>query len=455
MKNIQIHITLLFSILLLTKGLYAESLSYQGAMDLMMQHNKKFHALQKQQEASSYAAKQRVGLRFPEIKLSAKAVHLNDDLRIDMNHKRNALSNFLKFIKPEMLGDWRYTFQKQHFGSVDLDFTYPIFAGGKINAAIKAFKIQTKITDKEVLKKQNKLISELTNRYFQSQLAEEVQKLRKQLVAGSQKHLFNAKKLEENGMIATIERLQAESAVADAQREWVVAEKNTQLARTALAGTIGVPKCPQQLTTTLFEVHGLQPLSYYQHQAKTYFPDIEKLYLMEQLATENIKAKKSAYIPTLALMGKAHLYSKNLPITEPKWFVGVGCSITIFDGMKRRNELREANVSKEQIILFREQAIQDIQVLVKKHYQEIEKQKALLLSLNKNIQFAEELLRVKTKAFKEGFARSVDIVDANLYLAATKTKRLQALYEMDIYLASLLEVCGESETLKDYIKHNR
>lgn len=283
-------------------------------------------------------------------------------------------------------------------------------------------------------------------------MAEQVEQLRKQLIKGTQEHLFNAKKLEENGMIATIERLQAESAVADAQREWVDASKNAQLARTSLAGTIGVSSCKQILTSSLFDVKNLAPLHYYQSQAKDYFPDIEKLYLLEELAQQNIKAKRAGYIPTLALMGKAHLYSKNLPITEPKWFVGVGCSITLFDGLKRRNELREAKASKEQIALFREQAIQDIQVLVKKHYQEIEKQKALLESINKNIRFAEELLRVKTKAFKEGFARSVDVVDANLYLSATKISRLKALYEMDIYLASLLEVCGEGETFTNYIQ---
>lgn len=443
--------SLLIGVLFLS-GASAQMLSYKEALFTMSENNKKFQALNHKQEASNYASKQYIGLRFPEIKLSAKAVHLNDDLRIDMNHSRDKLANFLKFIPSRMFGDWRYTFQQQQFGSVDIDVTYPLFAGGKINAAVKAGKIQSAITNKEILKEQNSLVTELTTRYFQTQLAEDVVKLREQLMKGAEQHLYNAKKLEENGMIATIERLQAESAVADAKREWIVADKNAKLARTALAGILGIANCQEHLTTQLFDVQKLQPLDYYQFQAKNYFPDIEKLYLMEELAQANIKVKKSAYLPTLALMSKVHVFSKNLPITEPKWFVGIGCSITLFDGMQRRNKMKEAQASKEQVVLMREQAIQDIQVLVKKHYQEIEKQKALLNSLDTNIQFAEELYRVKTKAFKEGFARSVDVTDATLYVSALKTKRLNALYEMDILLASLLEVCGESESFTHYIK---
>jgi hypothetical protein len=49
------------------------------------------------------------------------------------------------------------------------------------------------------------------------------------------KHLYQAKKLEENGMIARAERLHAEVAWAEAEREDKRAGRNEEIARTALS----------------------------------------------------------------------------------------------------------------------------------------------------------------------------------------------------------------------------
>ena len=105
----------------------------------------------------------------------------------------------------------------------------------------------------------------------------------------------------------------------------------------------------------------------------------------------------------------------------------------------------------ESVDLLQAQAEKDIQTLVKKQYTEILKQQEQLESLKKNESFAEELVRVREKAFYEGFAKSTDVVDANLYLASIRMKKLKALFEMDKSLAEMLETCGLSSSLTQYI----
>ena len=57
-------------------------------------------------------------------------------------------------------------------------------------------------------------------------------------------------------MIASVEVLQAKKAVTDAQREVMAAEKDMQLAQTALYGVMGIAEQPlTALTTELFEEH--------------------------------------------------------------------------------------------------------------------------------------------------------------------------------------------------------
>lgn len=74
-----------------------------------------------------------------------------------------------------------------------------------------------------------------------------------------------------------------------------------------------------------------------------------------------------------------------------------------------------------------------------------------MLSLEQSLLFAKELVRVREKAFIEGFSTSVEVADAYLYLASIEIKRYQALFEMDKTLAQLLETCGLSSEYNSYI----
>ena len=79
----------------------------------------------------------------------------------------------------------------------------------------------------------------------------------------------------------------------------------------------------------------------------------------------------------------------------------------------------------------------DVQTLVEKSYNELMKDGEQLEAMETSIKFAEEYLRVRQKAFKEGFATSIDLVDAQLALSKVKIERLKALYEFDVSFARL------------------
>ncbi len=430
---------------------FSQTLSYDDARAMMMDNNKKLQSLAKQLETADYVKKQTFSMRMPLLNLSGQAVHLNDDLTLDLNGKRDQFATLLGLSSSDVLGDWNFVLQQQNFWSVDLGLKYPVFTGGKINAAIKVADLKSQIKDQEVTKEQNSLLTELTTRYFQFQLANEAVEVRRQALEGTKEHWDNALKLEKNGMKASVESLQAEAANSDAKRELIAAEKDALLARTALEGTLGVDSLSGELSTSLFLVGQLQPLDYYEDHAAKYFPDINKLFLMQELAEQGVRAKKAAYIPDVALVGNYHLLSDNLSVTEPDWYVGVGFSLPLFDGFKRKNELKQYQATQESVELMKDQALQDIRILVRKQYQELDKQRELTSSLEKDLAFADELRRVREKAFVEGLGTSVDVVDATLYLSSIKLKRLKALYDYDIALAALLETCGESLQFDSYI----
>ncbi len=435
--------TLLFVLIIIPFSLMGQSLSFSEAVENLKQGNKKLKGFEKQAEVAHLNYQATKGLYFPKISLNANYIHMNDNLYLNFNKYRNRLANFIG-LNAGILGDWRVQFQEQNISRVSADLVWPVFTGGEIRAGIKANKLKVNLADAETNKLENTLISNLVERYFQTQLAKEVINVRKQVLDAAKKHLYNAEKLEKNGIIAPIETMQAKTAVADAERELLSTLKDEELAKTTLIGLMGQQNVQLDLITPLFEVRDLKPLTYYQDLAKENYPDIVKARIKKEMTKQNKALKKGKFIPDVAIVGKKYLYTENLPITEPDWYVGVGMKVDVFEGLKKIKEYKQATALSQSIDLITTQAQVDIQTLVKKYYTEILKQQEQIESLEKSISFAKEVVRVRNKAFKEGFATSVDVADANLYLASIKIKRLKALFESDKALANLLETCGDS-----------
>ena len=57
----------------------------------------------------------------------------------------------------------------------------------------------------------------------------------------------------------------------------------------------------------------------------------------------------------------------------------------------------------------------------------------------------------RARSFEEGFATSLDVVDAQLALSRIEIETLVAAYDFDVALAELLEVSGESEKFEAYM----
>ncbi len=354
-------------------------------------------------------------------------------------------------FKEAMAKDWKYKFQDQQIARFSLDLKYPIYTGGKIRTGVKVKKLEKEIAKVETKKTEDLLIAELAERYFQTQLAEEAIKVRETALEDAKLHLHDASVMEKNGILAPIQTMLAKTAVADANRELLGAKKDAELARTALRGILGGLEENITLNTFLFSIKGLKALEHYQNLAKDNYPDIIKAQLKKQMAEQNINFQRANFIPDVAIIGKKYIYTKNLPMTEPDdWYIGVGLKMNLFKGLQNTRKYREAKATDEAVALLIEQAQIDIQTLVKKHYTEILKQQEQLNSLNESLEFAEELVRVRNKAFKEGFATSTEVADANLYLSSIKIKRLNALFEIDKSLAKLLEVCGAEHTFMEY-----
>ena len=104
----------------------------------------------------------------------------------------------------------------------------------------------------------------------------------------------------------------------------------------------------------------------------------------------------------------------------------------------------------EQVNFAEEKAHDDLQAYLTKLYNELHNQLAQIEELDNTLELATEYAVSTSKAFKEGFANSTAVVDAQSKLAQVKALRLKAFYQYDVTLAALLQVTGVPEQFINY-----
>ena len=165
------------------------------------------------------------------------------------------------------------------------------------------------------------------------------------------------------------------------------------------------------------------------------------------MAKNQKRINQSAYLPIISLIGKQTLYSNNVPkYLVPRTMVGVAFTWNIFDGLSREANIRQAKISQDMLQLGKQKAEADLSVIIDELYSKIDGALDDITALNTSLEMSKELVRIRLKSFQEGMATSTEVIDAKTVLSKIEIAFLLAYYQYDSALASLLSVCGVTDT---------
>jgi outer membrane protein TolC len=466
-------------------------ITFREAYDFM---NANSHVLKQsgfeiqEKEADQKAAS---GLRAPRVFVTATAVQMADPVTLDLTPVRDAINplyeavgkygNFSGVPNPDpgtsgampILPDkistqvvrgklqeaqttinsanWNQMIQEDQFAAVNANMVWPIYTGGKINAANKASRIYAEEAGLQQEQKAGELMSELATRYYGLVLAEQACKVRGQVAEAMKKHLFDSEKLSEQGQIAKVEFLHAQVANSDAGRELKKSRRDVAIVKRALQNTMAVGDSNDLApASSLFILKSIEDENYFVELAMQNNPQLRQVDSKKELAATGVKLEKSNYLPTVALTGTYDVVNYDLSPYVPQWMVGVGLNWSVFEGNSRHRKLQSAQFKEDQVEQAGLKAEEDIKTVIRKLHQQLGMQVEQLEELDKTLEFAKTYVDSRDKAFHEGLSTSTELVDANLMLAKVKIDRLQAMYSYDITLAALLQVCGNPELFLEY-----
>ncbi|MFO4723080.1 TolC family protein [Vibrio cholerae] len=436
---------------------HAAPLSFQEAWDLLQQQNNSLAAQRANVERYAHLKDATQNLNLPSVSVGANFTRLDQDVTLSGKQIFDSTGQALPALPPTLaqlvagIGSIQSTITERDIFTSSIRAIWPIFTGGRITAAQDAAAGKEDEAQSQLAMEIQARYEDLAKYYFSVVLAREVLATRIAVEEGLTQHRDNALKLEQQGQIAHVERLQADASLDKAKVERKKAQKTLDIAQSALTQILGATETVEP-SGMLFINTSLPPMHAFIEQTLNTYPGLSLLDAKEKQASSLIKAEQGKYYPEVYLYGDYSLHEDDSLASQmkPDWLVGVGVNIPLIENSGRSEQVKAANSAVNQVRYLKAQAKQDLSVLVEKTYLEAEQALEEVTGLNSSLNLAQENLRLRQKAFSQGLSTSVDVVDAELYLASIRTQQSLASFNYLISLNKLLALSSEMSSFSTY-----
>ncbi|EGR1859533.1 TolC family protein [Vibrio cholerae] len=432
---------------------HAAPLSFQEAWDLLLQQNNSLAAQRANVERYAHLKDATQNLNLPSVSVGANFTRLDQDVTLSGKQIFDSTGQALPALAQLVagIGSIQSTITERDIFTSSIRAIWPIFTGGRITAAQDAAAGKEEEAQSQLAMEIQARYEDLAKYYFSVVLAKEVLATRIAVEEGLTQHRDNALKLEQQGQIAHVERLQADASLDKAKVERKKAQKTLDIAQSALTQILGATETVEP-SGILFINTSLPPMHAFIEQTLNTYPGLSLLDAKEKQASSLIKAEQGKYYPEVYLYGDYSLHEDDSLASQmkPDWLVGVGVNIPLIENTGRSEQVKAANSAVNQVRYLKAQAKQDLSVLVEKTYLEAEQALEEVTGLNSSLNLAQENLRLRQKAFSQGLSTSVDVVDAELYLASIRTQQSLASFNYLISLNKLLALSSEMSSFSTY-----
>ena len=293
-------------------------------------------------------------------------------------------------------------------------------------------------------------------------------------------HYNQALKMEQIGMFDKAERLIVKVSLDESDRNLKSAENQAEVLRSALWKIVDLQSTdnrqqegyqPSATSYQQAETHSSRLMS---HNIKTstplflneqypqlqWFKDMmyKNAYVFRQsdlhdeIAKTSLRMSKSNYSPVISVFGKQTIVSYQVPSNiVPNTIAGVNLAWDIFDGLARERNIQMTKIESEIISETQQNLKNELEIAVDEWYANLKQACVNAKDLRSSLELAEEVYKIRKKAFTEGLATSQQVLDALNLLNKTKLLLLTTYFEYDIALANLCCLCGIPEYFEAFI----
>lgn len=406
-------------------------LSVDSLLQLGMAQNVQLRILHQQEEMARSRAKTARTAKLPEVQVGLKGGYLGQPIVF-----REGLSHPTRPQSPHWLQNY------------EIDFSQPIYQGGRIRYSIEKADIEQKIAELQTLQNEADIKLALLEQYMQLFSLYKQQTVLARNIEESTKRLENIKSKKRQGLITNNDVLRSELQLTNDRLALQEVDNSLTLMSQQLDILLGLDEQTLIVPDTTL-LRQINPTSdYADYLQKAYRDDwtMRRLRQETQLALNNQRLVKAEFLPQLSLYAGSTLAR---PITRTmadyynnSWNIGLTLSYPLSSLYKNRHKLEEARLnidaSQQQEELRKQSLRMEIRTALIRHQEAQDRVKAMELSVRQ----ARENYRIMRNRYFGQLSILTDLLDANSVLLDAELQLTTARARVIYTYYELQKACG-------------
>jgi outer membrane protein TolC len=261
----------------------------------------------------------------------------------------------------------------------------------------------------------------------------------------------------EAGTVPRFNVLQAEVALYNQIPNLITARNNYRISKLTLAKTIGLDFNPLRGENPPLEVVGEMP---YMPRNIALVDAIElgkqrRPFLKQARANvlnqkEQVRATAGQFLPTITTTGGYEWVSSptnsSFDDISKGWIAQVRGSMPIWDSGQIAGQVIQQRALLSEAKITYDDDIRQVELEIQQAYSNLQQDRELIQSQEKNVEQAEEALRLAKARLDAGAGTQLDVLNAQVQLLTAQSTRLQALFGYNSALAEFDRVTGAQST---------
>jgi outer membrane protein TolC len=413
------------------------TLTLEKSIDLALSQNPFYLASQERTDAAQARVRQAAAQFFPSLNLQGLQ---------NLDEKVMVLE-FPSFVPGGRPTRVAIDFTKDY--QFALSFTMPLFTGGRLTSGYRSAKFGYMSSQEQARQTTNETVLNVKRGYYNYLLAKELVGVTQEALDLAEKTLQNVKNMFDVGMASRLDLLRAEVRTANLKPPVIQARNNVAVAELSLKTLLGLDVAQPveivgEMTYAPVDIDLDQSIA----KALQNRPELSQLRYQKDIAGEMIKLAKADYLPTLAFSGSYTTWADKFLFTKNNWtdFYSFNLVLTfpIFNGLQTSAKVAESQAMIREVEFTEKGLVNNIKFEVQAAYLTLNNAREALLSQEKNIDAAQESVRVADLNYTEGLITITDLGAAQVALSEARIAYLRAIYEYDVSLAQLEKAVGLS-----------
>lgn len=328
-----------------------------------------------------------------------------------------------------------------------LSLSLPLFTGGRLTSGFRQAKYGLLSAEESVRQSEHSTVFNAKQGFYGYLLTREFVEVSQEAVEVAEKHFKNVQSLYKVGMASKFDLLRSEVQVANLKPQLIRARNNLKIAELSLKTLLGLDLSqPIEIKGEMIYKPFEPDLDESVSKALAKRPEISQLRFQKQIAGEMLKMTRAASLPTFAISSTYNFWADRLNFRKDAWqdyyTINLVFSVPLFTGFSTSARVAQSKAMIREIELSRKGIEDMIKFEVRQAILKLREAKESLLSQEKNVEQAQESLRIAELNFAEGMATTLDVSSAQAALSQAKIYYSQALYDYVVSLAQLDKAMG-------------